>query len=114
MPLRHHELCFGCGRTNLFGLLAELEPAGEGRVTGRCFLKQDHQGPQPGRAHPGLIAAALLEALLLAGGEKLGAVQLEFAGTAPVGAFLELEASGLTATATAEGQIVARARASYG
>jgi hypothetical protein len=33
MPLLHHEQCFGCGRTNLFGLLLEAEPAVDGRLT---------------------------------------------------------------------------------
>lgn len=45
MALVHHDLCFGCGQTNLFGLLLEVERVDERRVTGRCFIKQDHQGP---------------------------------------------------------------------
>ena len=114
MPLVHHELCFGCGRTNLFGLLTELAPAGQGRVTGRCFIKQDHQGWELGAAHLGLIAAALIETMSLAGGERLHTVQVEFEGAAPVGAFLELEGSIEGASASAEGRVVARARASYG
>ena len=59
MALVHHELCFGCGRTNLFGLLLELERSERDAVTGRCFIKQDHQGPVPGRAHPGIVGCAL-------------------------------------------------------
>jgi acyl-coenzyme A thioesterase PaaI-like protein len=54
----HHELCFGCGQANLFGLQLELEPATGGGVEGRFFVKQDHQGP-PGYAHGGVLAAAL-------------------------------------------------------
>jgi hypothetical protein len=113
VPLLHHELCFGCGRQNLFGLLAELEADGGGRVTGRCFIKQDHQGPEPGVAHPGLVATALLEAMSLAAGRQVDRLQLEFEAGAPVGAFLELEATGERATASLAGQPVARAVASY-
>ena len=114
MPLIHHELCFGCGRANLFGLLAELKPAGDGRVGGRCFIKQDHQGPVPGLAHPGIVAAALVEAIALAGGQDMRGVEIRFEAPAPVGAFLELEASSAEASARADGRPVASARASYG
>jgi hypothetical protein len=38
MPLVHHELCFGCGRANLFGLLLEAGPATAGRLTAREIL----------------------------------------------------------------------------
>ena len=75
--LAHHELCFGCGRTNLFGLLLEVEPASEGQVAGRCFIKQDHQGPQRGAAHEGVIAAALSDAMALACGPSARAVAVE-------------------------------------
>jgi hypothetical protein len=68
MPLVHHELCFGCGRTNLFGILLDVEPVGPDAVAGRCFIKQDHQGPDRGRAHEGVVAAALAEAMALACG----------------------------------------------
>jgi hypothetical protein len=114
VPLIHHELCFGCGRANLFGLLAELEPVGGDRVAGRCFIKQDHQGPEPGFAHPGIAATALIEAIALAGGHELKRIEIEFESPAPVGGFLELEASPQSASATADGRLVARARASYG
>jgi hypothetical protein len=113
-PLIHHDLCFGCGRANLFGLLAELRPTAGGGVAGRCFLKQDHQGPERGVAHPGIVAAALVEAMALAGGDGLRGIEIEFEAPAPVGTFLELEASRDAATARAGGQLVARARASYG
>ncbi len=60
----HHDLCFGCGQANLFGLQLELEPSADGGVAGRFFVKQDHQGP-PGYAHGGVMAAALDEAMAL-------------------------------------------------
>jgi len=108
--LGHHELCFGCGRTNLFGLLAELEQTAPGMVSGRCFIKQDHQGPEPGTAHPGVIAAALIEAMSLAGAGDLSATEVRIEAAAPVGAFVELHASREAATATVEGRQVASAR----
>jgi hypothetical protein len=93
--LVHHELCFGCGRANLFGLLAELEATSDGAVTGRCFIKQDHQGPDAESAHPGIVATALIEAMSLACGAGARPVRLdvEFTGQVGVGDFLELEAS---------------------
>jgi hypothetical protein len=30
LSLAHHELCFGCGSANLFGLQMELEAEGDG------------------------------------------------------------------------------------
>ena len=63
MALAHHDLCFGCGQANLFGLLLEVERVDERRVAGRCFIKQDHQGPDRRFAHQGVIAAALCEAM---------------------------------------------------
>jgi acyl-coenzyme A thioesterase PaaI-like protein len=65
LSVRHHELCFGCGRQNLFGLQLELERTGDGEVGGRFFVKQDHQGP-PGLAHGGIVGTALDEAMSLA------------------------------------------------
>jgi hypothetical protein len=114
VPLVHHELCFGCGRQNLFGLLAEFEDAGDGHLTGRCFIKQDHQGPEAGSAHPGLIAAALIEGLAFAAGRIPAALALRFAEAVPVGEFLELEASADGASAKVSGRTVAMAEASYG
>jgi hypothetical protein len=124
MPLVHHELCFGCGRVNLFGLLLEVEPAGPEAVAGRCFIKQDHQGAERGRAHEGLIGAALLEAMALACGVEARAVSFEISLSepAPVGAFLEIEArvqrrDGLSADASASARgdqrMVAQARGSF-
>jgi acyl-coenzyme A thioesterase PaaI-like protein len=120
----HHDLCFGCGRVNLFGLLLDVEPAGPDTVSGRCFLKQDHQGADRGCGHEGIVAAALSEAMALACGPDARAVSLEISlnGTAPVGAFLEIEArvegrdgslADATATARADQRMVAQARGSF-
>jgi len=124
VALVHHELCFGCGRTNLFGLPLEVEPAGPEAVSGRCFIKQDHQGADRGRAHDGVIAAALSEAMALACGLDGRPVSFEVSldGHAPVGEFLEVEAqverrdgpiAYATATAKAEQRVIGRARGSY-
>jgi acyl-coenzyme A thioesterase PaaI-like protein len=96
LALRHHDLCFGCGIANLFGLQMEVEQAGEGRVEGRFFVKQDHQGPD-GAAHGGVIAAALEEAMALCvQAEGVRAVtrrlEVELLAPAPVGAFVRVEA----------------------
>ena len=91
LQVRHHELCFGCGQANLFGLQLEVEPDGERRVRGRFFVKQDHQGP-PGFAHGGILATALDEAMaLLVHDAQLPALtrrlEVDLLGPAPVGAF---------------------------
>ena len=98
MSLAHHELCFGCGNANLFGLQMELEPADgtPGAVTGRCFIKQDHQGAH-GSAHVGVVAAALEEAMGIAlhsQGIQARArrIEVDLLGDAPVGAFLRVDA----------------------
>ena len=99
MTLAHHELCFGCGTANLFGLQMELEPA-DGRpdaVTGRFFLKQDHQGP-PGLAHGGILASALDEAMaIVLHAQGVHAVtrrlQVELVAPAPVGNYLRVDAA---------------------
>jgi hypothetical protein len=124
MSLRHHELCFGCGRTNLLGLLLEVEEVAPGAVAGRCFIKQDHQGADGGRAHEGVLASALVEGMALAWGVDARAVSFEVSleSSAPVGAYLEVEArvesrdgprANASATATADRRVVARARGSF-
>jgi acyl-coenzyme A thioesterase PaaI-like protein len=124
MPLVHHELCFGCGRTNLFGILLDVEPVGPDAVAGRCFIKQDHQGPDRGRAHEGVVAAALAEAMALACGldARLTALELSLSAPAPVGAFLEVQArvesregavARTSATASADQRMVGQARGSF-
>jgi acyl-coenzyme A thioesterase PaaI-like protein len=98
MALAHHDLCFGCGIANLFGLQMEVERAaeeGEG-VTGRFFLKQDHQGP-PGVAHGGVLACALDEAMALCvHGEGTlavtGRLEVDLRAPAAVGTFVRVDA----------------------
>jgi hypothetical protein len=127
VALVHHELCFGCGQTNLFGLMVEADRRGDGdghSIAGRCFIKQDHQGPDRATAHPGVVAAALCEAMALACGPEARVTELEvqLTGRAPIGAFLELQASSdppagetarATATASSDGRLVARAQGSF-
>jgi acyl-coenzyme A thioesterase PaaI-like protein len=93
--IRHHDLCFGCGQANLFGLQLELERSGDG-VSGRFFVKQDHQGP-PGYAHGGVIAAALDEAMALLVFERgtfavTGRLELDLLAPVPVGTFVQVSA----------------------
>jgi acyl-coenzyme A thioesterase PaaI-like protein len=106
----HDELCFGCGQANLFGLQLELERTGRDAVEGRFFVKQDHQGP-PGRAHAGVLAAALEEALSMSAGRRAEHLELELLAPAPVGAFVWVRARGTEAEALVDDQLVARARA---
>jgi acyl-coenzyme A thioesterase PaaI-like protein len=118
--LTHHELCFGCGHANLFGLQMELEPSGEKGVAGRFFVKQDHQGP-PGYAHGGIMATALDEAMSLLA-HRVGtypltaSLSIELRAPAPVGTFVEVSAEVVSAvgrrlflrsTASSEGAVVA-------
>jgi acyl-coenzyme A thioesterase PaaI-like protein len=91
LTITHHELCFGCGLANLFGLQLELERDDQGRVAGRFFVKQDHQGP-PGFAHGGVLATALDEAMALLvhdeGGRTLTKrLEVDFLAPAPIGVF---------------------------
>jgi acyl-coenzyme A thioesterase PaaI-like protein len=124
----HHELCFGCGQANLFGLQLELAPRDGGGVAGRFFVKQDHQGP-PGYAHGGVLAAALDEAMaLLLQGERTLALtrrlDVDLRAPAPVGTFVRVEADvdeaegrriELRARARAEpdGTVLAEARGTF-
>ena len=77
-------------------------------MAGRFFVKQDHQGPD-GSAHPGILVTALIEAMLLAGGEVAGA-RFELRAPAAVGEFVEIEATASSATATCGGRVVAECR----
>ncbi len=124
--LAHHDLCFGCGQANLFGLQLELQPRPGGGVHGRFFVKQDHQGP-PGHAHGGVIAAALDEAMALlvhhqGDAAVTAGLELDLVAPAPVGGYVEVEAAieadtgrrlELTARASMEGREVARARGTF-
>jgi acyl-coenzyme A thioesterase PaaI-like protein len=122
--LVHHELCFGCGRINLFGLLMDARPAGEGRVLARGFVKQDHQGAERGACHEGVILAALSDAMALACGPDVrpARLELELQDRVPVGSFLDVEAQSTTgagdaleatARATVDAREVAVARAVF-
>lgn len=106
----HHDLCWGCGQLNPFGLHLELAPAGD-RLQGRFFVKQDLQGPD-GRLHDGVVAGALHEALLAAG--PVEGIELTFHARAPVGTFVEVEAGAAEALARRQddGAVLARARRS--
>jgi hypothetical protein len=100
----HHDLCFGCGTANVFGLHIE---------DGRFFVKQDHQGPDGG-AHPGVIAAALVEALTLAEGSAPARVEVSFETMPAVGTFVSLSArSGGAEVRDADGTLVASAKAAF-
>jgi acyl-coenzyme A thioesterase PaaI-like protein len=93
----HHDLCFGCGPANLFGLQLELWARDDGAVEGRFFVKQDHQGP-PGYAHGGVLATALDEAMaLLLHGEGTfavtGRLEVDLRAPAPVGTFVHVEST---------------------
>ena len=103
VPVAHHELCFGCGAANVFGLHLELERTADGGLAGRFFIKQDHQGPD-GSAHPGVLAAALVEALSLAAGAPPEGVDVEVHRTAPVGSFVRVETDAEGSRAVALGQ----------
>jgi acyl-coenzyme A thioesterase PaaI-like protein len=97
VTITHHELCFGCGIANLFGLQMEVEPAADGEgVSGRFFVKQDHQGP-PGYAHGGVVACALDEAMALCVHDEgrlamTGRLAVDFRAPVPVGTFVRVEA----------------------
>jgi acyl-coenzyme A thioesterase PaaI-like protein len=104
----HHELCFGCGQANLFGLQLELSRVADG-VEGRFFVKQDHQGPE-GFAHAGVLTAALEEAIALAAGRRPTRLTVELVAPAPVGAFVRVTASDLAAELRdEEDRVLARA-----
>jgi acyl-coenzyme A thioesterase PaaI-like protein len=105
-------------------LLLELGETAPGEVAGRCFIKQDHQGPDRRAAHEGIIAAALCEAMALACGLDARAVafELSLSEAAPVGAFLEIEArverrdgplAYASASASADRRMVAQGRGRF-
>ena len=101
----HHDVCFGCGQANLFGIQLE---------EGRFFVKLDHQGAR-GQAHGGILATALQEAMELAARAPVKRLTVELLRPAPVGAFVEVEVGpdGATATARVEGEVVAEAAADF-
>jgi acyl-coenzyme A thioesterase PaaI-like protein len=93
--IAHHDLCFGCGLANPFGLQLELAAGPEGEVRGRFFVKQDHQGPG-GAAHGGVLASALADAMSLAvspeGTATPTRLELELRAPAPVGTYVQVSA----------------------
>jgi acyl-coenzyme A thioesterase PaaI-like protein len=96
LALSHHDLCFGCGLANLFGLQLEAALEEDGTLTGRCFVKQDHQGP-PGFAHGAIVTAVLDEAMaLLVHAEGVHALtrrlEVDLLAPVPVGAFVHARA----------------------
>jgi acyl-coenzyme A thioesterase PaaI-like protein len=124
---RHHDLCFGCGQANPFGLQLELERRPDGGVEGRFFVKQDHQGP-PGYAHGGVVSAALEEAMALllhADGTpaRMARLAVEPVAPAPVGTFVSVRAQvegatgpelRLSAVARGDGgEVLARAEGTF-
>jgi len=98
MAITHHELCFGCGIANLFGLQMDVDAADDGDgVSGSFFVKQDHQGPTPGFAHDGVIASALDEVMALCvhhqGGLTMtGRLEVDFRAPVQVGMFVRVAA----------------------
>jgi acyl-coenzyme A thioesterase PaaI-like protein len=123
--ISHHDLCFGCGLANPFGLGLELFREGQSGVAGRFFVKQDHQGAD-GRAHPGILAAALTEAMshVVDGGAAVATakVEIEIRGEGVVGTYLtvaaDVEGQGHALTARAslrdpEDVLVAEGRATF-
>ena len=124
--ITHHELCFGCGQANLFGLQLEVDARDDGSVAGRFFVKQDHQGP-PGYAHGGILATALDEAMaLLVHAQGIHALtsglEVRLRAPAPVGAFVDVVATlesregrrlEVTCVAASEGTEVATARGTF-
>jgi acyl-coenzyme A thioesterase PaaI-like protein len=128
VTVTHHDLCFGCGVANLFGLQMELEHTGPGEAAGRFFVKQDHQGP-PGYAHGGVVASAVDEAMaLLVHAEGITALtrrlEVELAAPTPIGTFAVVRAridersAGRVVTSAElsegdDGKVLARARAEF-
>ena len=112
-PLRHHDLCFGCGQANLFGLQLELERTADGGVEGRFFVKQDHQGPD-GSAHPGVLVGGARGGTALVAGQAAGRLEVELLAPAGIGSFVEVTASERIAVASgADGQRLAVARLDF-
>src|SRR5579859_7461338 len=100
----------------------ELERVGGGVVRGRGFVKQDHQGPVAGTAHPGIVTAALSEAIAFVAGAEIHTLQMQLTAPVPIGTFIEVEARTGTgadghdaaiATAWVDQREVASARSTY-
>jgi hypothetical protein len=112
--LGHHDLCFGCGLSNFFGLQLEASSDGAGELQGRFFIKQDHQGAS-GTAHAGVLVAGLAEAMDLCVGAlgrnaMLRGIDVDLMGPFAVGTFVDVTAS-LTGDEDGRLEISATARA---
>jgi acyl-coenzyme A thioesterase PaaI-like protein len=93
--LNHGDRCFGCGVGHPCGLRLRYERAGE-RIVGRFAFRPEHEGP-PGRAHGGLVALALDDAMSMplhsTGVFAVTArIELDLRAAAPVGTELVVEA----------------------
>jgi hypothetical protein len=110
----HGEGCFGCGPANPLGLKLEWERI-EGGVSGCFLVKPDHQGAD-GVAHPGVLTAALEEAMVLAAGSRPRRAEISLGeASAPVGssvavvAWLEDDGTVAAAASGERGEMFAEA-----
>jgi acyl-coenzyme A thioesterase PaaI-like protein len=92
--LNHGDRCFGCGRDHPCGLRLDYQRAGD-RIQARFAFRPEHEGP-PGRAHGGLVALALDDAMSMPLHSTgtfavTGRLELDFRAAAPVGEELLLE-----------------------
>jgi acyl-coenzyme A thioesterase PaaI-like protein len=93
--LNHGDRCFGCGPSHPCGLRLRHERAGD-RIRARFAFRPEHEGP-PGRAHGGLVALALDDAMSIplhsTGVFAVTArIELDLRAAAPVGEELLVEA----------------------
>ena len=75
MALVHHELCFGCGQTDLLGTLLEVEILAPARWPAVASSNRIIRVPTA-RPRMGVIAAALAEAMALSSARGAGAIEL--------------------------------------
>lgn len=94
--LYHGDRCFACGREHPAGLRIAFVWTSDRRVQGRFAFRPEHEGP-PGRAHGGLVALALDDAMSMPihGGGRFaltGRLEVDFRAAAPIGRELVVEA----------------------
>lgn len=94
MAVQHHELCFGCGNSNLFGLHIEADTSGEKGLAAEFVVRDEHTGAS-GYAHTGVLSGALYEVMALslpAEGVHGRAehVEVDFHESVPRGSVIEL------------------------
>ena len=86
----------------------------DGGVTGRFLVTQELQGAD-GAAHPGVVTAALEEAMALVAGETPQRRDITLRGSAPVGTFVrvtgwvDVDGSICAAASTERGELLAEA-----